>query len=150
MNCLKDGNEQNELLLAYAEGSLPPEEKVACEAHLEACPACRAVYEEHREVLLALERWEAPPVSAGFDARLLEKVRAEEGRVAWWRLPALGWRWGFAAVPVMALALALFLWTRPVAAPLTVAEIEEIETSLADLEALLALQEVKEGEAESL
>jgi hypothetical protein len=37
-----------------------------------------------------------------------------------------------------------------VAAPLTVAEIEEIETSLADLEALLALQEVKEGEAESL
>lgn len=43
-----------ELLLDYANGNLPPHEKVRLEEHLQACPACRAEVREAREGLVGL------------------------------------------------------------------------------------------------
>jgi hypothetical protein len=50
--------------------SLSPE----VENHLWACPACSRVYLDQQALWRAMEEWESPDVSAGFDRRLFARI----------------------------------------------------------------------------
>ena len=56
-----------ETLLDYAGGMGDSDDRDAVERHLEACPACRDFVAAQRALFAALDTWEAPDVSAGFD-----------------------------------------------------------------------------------
>ena len=51
-----DCKEAEELLPAYALNALSPEEEALVEAHLDACPWCVTILQEHREVTATLAR----------------------------------------------------------------------------------------------
>jgi len=65
------------LLSRLLDNDLPEEVRLAVEAHLRRCPACR----RDHELLVAswelLGTYEAPQVSDGFTASLMQRVRAE-------------------------------------------------------------------------
>ncbi|HWQ03196.1 MAG TPA: hypothetical protein VNL38_01835 [Candidatus Nitrosotenuis sp.] len=94
MNCKQ--LESNLLLLFDGRGSA--EQRAEAERHLLACAACRARAEELRGVWTALDDAPAHEVSAAFDARLRERMAAEDAR-----------RWFDALIPQPRLALALAL-----------------------------------------
>src|SRR4051794_11236202 len=81
MNCPLETPETAELLLDYCARKLNPESTAIVERHIAICPACRDFAEGQRAVWSALDSWEAPPVSAGFDRRLYERI---ENDVPWW------------------------------------------------------------------
>lgn len=105
-----NGHDVFEMLDAYALGTLPPADAERVRAHLAGCAACRAEYDEVRNVLdvlpLALP---AEPVPAGARDRLFARLDAEAVPVPGPdRLP-MPRRRGFAAPLVGALAAALLL-----------------------------------------
>src|SRR5512144_1584795 len=69
------------LLQGYAAGELNAEDRCRFERHANACAACREAAERQAAVWKSLDSWEAPPVSADFDARLAQRIRNERG---WW------------------------------------------------------------------
>jgi anti-sigma factor RsiW len=72
-------------LLEYAAGGLDAAGREAVEKHLGECGPCRDLVAGQQGVWAALDRWEAPPVSADFDRRLHARI-AREG--SWWdRIP---------------------------------------------------------------
>jgi len=56
--------------------SLSPE----VESHLWVCPACSQVYLEQQALWRAMDCWEAPEASAGFDRRLFTRI----GKTSFW------------------------------------------------------------------
>lgn len=70
-------DEYVELLSAAIDGALSPEEQARLEEHLNACPACKALYDDLNRVHQAL--LELPPVEvpAGLTDRILEAVAAD-------------------------------------------------------------------------
>jgi anti-sigma factor RsiW len=95
-----------ELLVGYTAGTLDPAAAADFDRHLGSCPACRAAVAQQRVVWSALEEWHPAPVSADFDARLYQRMAAEE-HAAWWRRVSwlnCSWR---PAIPVVAAAAVL-------------------------------------------
>jgi anti-sigma factor RsiW len=75
-----------EELLEYASGRLDAAARSRVEGHLEACASCREIATGQQSVWKALDTWDAPPVSAGFDRRLAESLTRRIGwreRLAW-------------------------------------------------------------------
>ena len=83
MRCPIETGGNAEALLAYCSRKLEAENAALLERHIEVCPACREFVEGQRAVWTALESWEAPPVSAGFNRRLYQRI---EQPASWWDL----------------------------------------------------------------
>lgn len=97
MDCAKI----REQLVAYLDEELSPQEKAACESHLETCPLCRKekeILECTWQLLDAIPSTEPSPV---FRARFWERVRQEEQSWFWLPFPRL--------VPAMAGFLAVWV-----------------------------------------
>ena len=139
---------ETELLLEYAAGGLDAAGREALERHMEECGPCRDFVAGQRAVEAALDRWEAPPVSADFDRRLYARIARED---SWWdqipRLfsPALIRR----GLPIAAAAglflVAFLVMNRPEsvrqAPPAAARQVEplrpdQVETALQDMEML--------------
>ncbi len=76
MRCPTANQENAELLLAHASRTLDAERAAVLEEHMARCAACRDYYAAQLAVWAALDRWEAPPVSADFDRRLYGRIEA--------------------------------------------------------------------------
>jgi anti-sigma factor RsiW len=87
-------------LLAFLDGRLGAAARAAIETHLAACAQCRAEADGQRAVGALLASRPAAAVSASFDARLRERLRAESG----W-LGVADFRWLAARVVPVAAAL---------------------------------------------
>jgi anti-sigma factor RsiW len=81
MRCPIETQESAELLLAYSHRKLDAETAAILEQHINGCPACREIADGQRAVWEAMDRWEAPPVSADFDRRLYRRIEEE---VSFW------------------------------------------------------------------
>jgi hypothetical protein len=124
---------------------LEGEQASAVAAHAAGCPACQAFTREQDAVWQALDRWEAPPVSADFDCRLYRRI---EQKVSWWDLVLRPFRpmMGSRSLPIAAAAGLLFalgLWIqRPGTLPsITVPESAQMEALPQD-QAQRALEEM--------
>lgn len=84
MNC----REAQRRLEAYLDGELNTERRLALEAHLPACPACRASLAERRALHGWLDRLPPPALPATFTADLMRRIDAEERPG-----PRLLWPW---------------------------------------------------------
>lgn len=101
-------------LTAYLDGALPPPEHAAVEAHLAACPACRAARDRLTATLALLRR--LPPAAApspAFEQRFLARLASERPAAGGGpRLRAwLSWRLAAPALATAALAAALVVTT---------------------------------------
>jgi anti-sigma factor RsiW len=80
-------------LTGYVTDALPPAERAAVAAHLEACPDCRRIVEESRAVLadLAANLPAAPPIDWGlYQADVRARVQTRGSRAGWARpLPGI-------------------------------------------------------------
>jgi anti-sigma factor RsiW len=133
-----------ERLVDYSAGRLAPAETAALEAHLAVCPECRRVAAGQSAAWKALDAWEAPAVSPGFDARLWARIEAGEQRG--WRsrlAELLGWRPALAAVLAGGLILVAVAVERPRPAVHQMQaesiDVERVETALEDIEMLRQL-----------
>jgi len=82
MPCLDRENER----AGFVDGSLGPPAQRAFEAHLAACPSCRAACESLSALRLALRGLPAPPVRPDFEAAVLsawDRRRREARQVRW-------------------------------------------------------------------
>lgn len=107
--------ENREVLVAYSSGRLNGNDTELLEAHLQSCAACRQFVRGQRVVWQALDGWEAAPVTADFDRRLLARIECE---VSWWqrvrgRLGPLLARRALPVTAVAALVVAGVLLERP-------------------------------------
>lgn len=121
-----------EQLQGYVTGQLRALEAAQVELHLGECAKCREMLALQQELNTLLEEWEAPALSADFDARLQERLSETPAARRGW---ASRWGW-FAAAAALVFAL-WFSWQKaPQGDPLP---IERVEETLADLEALAVL-----------
>ncbi len=151
MNCVLEQHEQEDLLLGYTTGSLDLATARTYQQHLATCPDCRRLVDLQNGVFQTMAAWETPKVSADFDAKLMAQIRAQHPPQPWGQrlLEWFGWpptqhpfRWAMAGMPLAALALGLFFWPQAdgnVQQALDAQELQEVERSLDDIEALQAL-----------
>lgn len=117
MKCPSASRDRADLLVAHASRTLDAERAAVLEEHIARCPACRDYYAAQLAVWAALDRWDAPPVSADFDRRLYARIQAAPSRWNFFR----SWRSLLSprAAPLAAavcLTAAAALWlARPVA-----------------------------------
>ena len=102
-------------IFLFQADELPPAERAACEAHLDACPPCAARLALEDDALDALRtglaRAAAPP---GLESRVRASLdAAARTRVPWYRA---GWLAAAASAAVLALALVLPQLSAPVGA----------------------------------
>jgi anti-sigma factor RsiW len=152
MRCPIQTAENAEVLLAYCARKLDPETQALLERHMAQCPECRAFGEQQRALWEALDAWEAMPVSADFDRRLLrrlENVRAggrRKGLRSWIPSPV-----PLAAASVLLAAVLLLRAPRPASLPeadsVELAEVERAERALEDIEMLRTLDLMARVEA---
>jgi len=82
MRCPIETREQ-ELLLEYCSGTLDRERAAHVREHIGTCRVCGEFTARQAAVWRALEGWDAPAVSPGFDQRLYARIGKE---VSWWDL----------------------------------------------------------------
>ena len=146
MDCLKNSDIGEEILLDYTSGSLSADRTAGLERHLAACAACRELVAAQKELWLTLDAWEAPEPSPHFDARLRERIAAQPA--GWWQ-NVFAWRPLATAVAAAAVvAVGLFVWPAGAPAPEPAAQVrpeivraeavnvEVVEQTLEDLEIL--------------
>jgi hypothetical protein len=80
---LASGEENVDILLDYCNRKLDPALVEIFEKHMEVCNACRAFAESQMAVWDALDAFEAMPVSADFDRKLMARIEREESSL--WR-----------------------------------------------------------------
>lgn len=96
-----------ELLSASLDGELTANEQAKLDAHLNTCPACRALYEDLAGLRAA--DWE-PEVPPELTERILANLPAQHtGKVIYWK------RWGAMAAAIVLVALAA--WRLPLRPP---------------------------------
>ena len=81
MNCPLDSPGTSQTLLDYGSRKLDAAGTAIFESHMENCAACREAAAGQRALFDALDRWEAAPVSPGFDRRLYRRIEQE---VSFW------------------------------------------------------------------
>ena len=65
-----------ELVTEYLESALPPEQRLACEAHVAGCPGCDAYLRQMRQTILALGRLVDEALDPATRATLLGQFRS--------------------------------------------------------------------------
>jgi anti-sigma factor RsiW len=107
--------EDEELLLRYAAGKLDAESRAALETRLAGCQECREFVAAQSAVARALDAWEAPAVSTGFDRALYRRIERE---TKWWEriFPRAAWRRSLPVAGAACLVLmAVIIANRPAA-----------------------------------
>jgi hypothetical protein len=160
MQCPIQRRENAELLLAYCNRTLAPDQSDVLDAHVEKCDSCRRLVESQQLVWSALDAWEAMEVTADFDRRLRQRIEADQRR-SWWRrvlqpVQPISWRPALPLAAACVGVIAVFLMRGPEAAPVAVqparaeaVDIEQVERTLEDLEMLQVLTVNPQGEASS-
>jgi hypothetical protein len=105
----------------YLEGGLPLAERALVDAHLDHCEQCAAELRKLRATVQLLRSLPSPVVPVGLSHRVLERVRAGEGRRRWFDflVPRFepGWaealRFPLAAAAVASVALAVLALQGP-------------------------------------
>jgi len=109
--------------------------------HVALCESCRQVVEGQQSLWSALDAWEAPEVSAGFDQALARRIETAPFYQRW--LEYFSWKPALSAVAVAAALLAVVTLREPAAAPVPaeadVADVEKLEQALEDIEILTVL-----------
>lgn len=142
-----------EVLVDYCAGRLDAGAAAELRIHIVACADCSRFVAEQEAAWNALDAFETPPVSAGFDSRLWERIEREKHGRAWWQ----GWWQAAFGRPALAFALALVFvigaislsLTRP-APPVsqTALDADRIERALDDMEMLRQLAHLTSYEEE--
>ncbi|HLI86453.1 MAG TPA: hypothetical protein VKV17_21265 [Bryobacteraceae bacterium] len=109
--------EEDLILHYYGEAAEP----AAAQAHLDACPECRAGFRSLARVLNAMDAFPVPERAADYEAAVWRRLSQAGLRPAFWRRP-WGWRRQWLRWPVMGLALAsallaFLIMLRPPARP---------------------------------
>jgi hypothetical protein len=106
MNC----SQMESVLLDYAAGVMPANsaDRIAVEHHLTACQSCRERAEGFSSVAKVLEDWDTPAISPWFNARLRQRIAAEEAQ-AWSWQRVFDWSREWLRKPVTAAAFAAVL-----------------------------------------
>src|SRR5689334_13544087 len=113
-------NQIETFLLDYINGKLAPADRTAAQQHLAVCQECRVRAEGFRAVSTAMDDWDTPEISPWFNARLRQRIAAEEAAGWSWQR---AWDWfkqpvaatAFAAILIMG---SLAVWTaRPTVEP---------------------------------
>lgn len=147
MKCPIESREGPAQLLQYTSRKLDTEAAAALEQHMESCQVCRDFVHGQSAVWNALDLWEAPPVTSGFDSRLYRRI---EQQVSWWEMvirpfrPALRHAMPLAAAAGVVIMAAVLLERPsgvPVAADPRSAQVEtlqpdQVEHALAEVEML--------------
>ena len=103
-------------LSAFLDGVVPPDERVAMEAHLRGCPECQGALTRLRRLSSLLENIPAPPVPVGFSERLMARAYQRQpqrhglrilpsGPVVFWRNMPASRRVAAVAMVVVGLAV---------------------------------------------
>jgi anti-sigma factor RsiW len=163
MECPVKEHEKTDLLLDYCADRLDPRTSALLESHIASCPDCCAWIEAQRSVWAALDTWEAPPVSPGFDRALYQRIAAEESRMPWWQAalrPLLVWKLrpalSMALASLLVLAAFLMQIPRPPAPPQPGAvhveafDADRLEKALDDVELLRQLDAPANPDARSM
>ena len=148
MECPMKTGQADELFVAYGAETLAPETGAALEQHLEACQECRRAAHAQKSVWSALDMWDPPKISQGFDESLYARIAAEAERPWYRRLFDGHWAWR----PVMPVAaacaamLAVLVLKSPsphstsdVPAQPKQVDIEQVERALDDIDMLKQL-----------
>jgi anti-sigma factor RsiW len=145
MKCRVRARGDEAVLLDYCAGKLDAAAAAALDGHLAVCEDCRRWVEAQRAVWAELDEWVAPPVSAGFDRRLYERLDRDERR-AWWCLGRLHLRpaLSLAGISVLAVGLLVMRAPQPVLPPEQQAladtvDVDRLEMALDDAEMLREL-----------
>lgn len=94
MECPLESGEGAELTIGYVAGTLNAEAKNSFRRHAAHCASCREAIAAQQTVWLALEAWPAVRISEDFDAKLLERIAAEQPSPLRWRgFVRLRWSW---------------------------------------------------------
>ena len=150
MKCPLRTEDNLAVLLDYSAGRLAANEAIALEKHMLACARCAAYKADQAEVWLALDAWEAPPVSMAFNRRVLRAVE-ERARAPWYTklaeaLRFSAWKPAFPLAAAVALMVAGFVFDHQGAATgtrgaieisgVTVSDVDQVERTLDDIQLL--------------
>lgn len=101
---------ETEKLIRYAYRLTDEPAAPEVRAHLEECPRCRGIVEQHGRLNALLDEWKAAEPTPGFDARVRQAVEARQARHdggGFW-----GWEWarGLALASLGVLIIAGVVW----------------------------------------
>ncbi len=85
---LKHG-EYSELIVDYVAGTLDARMELEFQKHIESCDGCWNAVAGQKAVWAALDECRSQPISADFDRRLFQRIRAEADSGSRWSLRAL-------------------------------------------------------------
>ena len=143
MECPIRARGKKDLLLDYCSHSLDAKAAEEVEAHLAACPQCKAWTDAHMRTWSLLDDWQAAPVSPDFERKLRERIALLDTepkpwwRAAWQSFATRGLKPALAAALVVVLLLAGLLFVRPSHAPAQPAiDADHLEKALDDVDML--------------
>ncbi len=134
MTCLSTNEQGPELLAGYLAKRLDPAQTAEMDRHFAECSDCRGFL----GVWERLDDFAAPEVTPGFDARLYERIAAEEARRPWWRRLMWGPVVPLAAAAAL-MAIALFVQTPRHPDAAKPVNIEQVAQAVDDLDLLVSL-----------
>lgn len=157
--------DNTDILLDYCSRSLDPDRRAMFERHMVHCSECREMASAQSEIWMAMDAFEAEPVSADFDQKLYARIDRLEHVPVWEKFwaPVRSYLQGQPAwKPVLSVAAAsaalavVFFVRTDVMAPqplpaINVQEVVEAEKALEDLDMLGQLEtEAPQTEKETI
>jgi len=105
MKCL-----ETDKLISYAYHLADESAASEVRAHLEACPHCREIVEQHARLDGLLDEWKTASPRPGFDVRVRQAVEAQQASGQAWGFWGWGWTRGLALASLAGLMIAGLLW----------------------------------------
>lgn len=109
IECKRKPGPSSEQLLDFCSERLQAPTRALVQAHLDLCPECREQVRQQLVVASALDQWQVPELSSGFNRELWAKLDAEPARSAFPAWLSLSGKKRF-AFPAVALVVALALF----------------------------------------
>jgi anti-sigma factor RsiW len=146
MSCQYQSEDRIDVLLDYTAGRLDDARRARLEAHMAECEECAEFRAEQGELWRALDRYETPEISAGFNRGVWQKIDAAAAE-PWYACFGRGLREGawkpvFPLAAAAALVAAGFLFDHHEGkassqiALVSAAEAEQVQITLEDLQLL--------------